>query len=112
MSVFFITADQIQNGTVTIAGDLLNHLRASLRIRAGARIWAGDERRQRYLIEITHVDRRIMRGNVVGQRTGAAPSTSRILIGQAILKGERMDWTIRKTTELGATAIIPLVTEQ
>ncbi len=112
MPVFFITADQIQNGTVTITDDLLNHLRASLRIRAGARIWAGDERRQRYLIEITHVDRRIMRGNVVEQRTGAAPSTSRILIGQAILKGERMDWTIQKTTELGATAIIPLVTEQ
>jgi len=112
MPVFFITADQIQNGAVTISGDLLTHLRASLRIHAGARIWAGDEHRRRYCIEITHVDRRIMRGNVVGQRTGAAPSTSRILIGQAILKGERMDWTIQKTTELGVAAIIPLVTEQ
>jgi 16S rRNA (uracil1498-N3)-methyltransferase len=112
MPVFFITADQIQNETVTIAGDLLNHLRASLRVHAGERIWAGDEHRRRYLIEITHIDRRILRGNVVEQRTGAAPSTSRILIGQAILKGERMDWAIQKITELGGAAIIPLVTEQ
>lgn len=112
MPVFFITADQIQNGTVTIAGDLLNHLRASLRVRAGERIWAGDEHRRRYLIEIAHIDRRIMRGNIVEQRTGSAPSIARVLIGQAILKGERMDWAIQKTTELGAAAIIPLVTEQ
>lgn len=112
MPVFFITTEQIQNGTVTIAGELLNHLRASLRIRAGERIWAGDEHRRRYLVEITHMDRRILRGNVVEQRAGSAPSTARILIGQAILKGERMDWAIQKTTELGASAIIPLVTEQ
>src|SRR6185295_16530212 len=108
MPVFFITADQIQNGAVTIAGDLLNHLRTSLRIRAGERIWAGDELRRRYLIEIVHIDRRIMRGNVVEQHTGSAPSSARILIGQAILKGERMDWAIQKITELGAAIIIPL----
>jgi 16S rRNA (uracil1498-N3)-methyltransferase len=111
MPVFFITADQIRNGTVTIAGDLLNHLRASLRVHAGERIWTGDEHRRRYLIEIAHIDRRVMRGNVVEQRTGSASSAS-ILIGQAILKGERMDWTIQKTTELGAAGILPLITEQ
>jgi 16S rRNA (uracil1498-N3)-methyltransferase len=112
MPVFFITADQIQNGAVTIAGDLLNHLRASLRVRAGERIWAGDEHRRRYLIEVARIDRRSMRGNVVEQHTGPAPSAARILVGQAILKGERMDWAIQKTTELGAAGIIPLVTEQ
>jgi 16S rRNA (uracil1498-N3)-methyltransferase len=112
MPVFFITADQIQNGTVAIVGGLLNHLRASLRVHAGERIWVGDEHRRRYLIEVTRIDRRIMRGNVVEQRAGSAPSISHVLIGQAILKGERMDWAIQKTTELGAAAIIPLVTEQ
>ena len=109
MPVFFITADQIQHETVTITGELLDHLRASLRVRTGERIWTGDERRRRYLIEVTHVDRRALQGHVVEQRTGPAPATPRLLLGQALLKGERMDWTIQKATELGVAAIIPLV---
>ncbi len=112
MPVFFITTDHVQSGTVTITGPLLDHLRASLRVSTGERIWAGDERRRRYLIEIAHIDKQILRGNVVEQRTGPAPTAPRILIGQAILKGERMDWAIQKATELGVAAIVPLVSEQ
>jgi len=111
MPVFFIATDQIHEKTVTIAGPLLDHLRASLRVKIGEHIWVGDERRRRYLIEVTHVDRRTLHGDVIEQCTGPAPSTPRILIGQAILKGERMDWAIQKTTELGAAAIVPLVSE-
>lgn len=111
MPVFFITADQIHDTTVTVTGPLLDHLRASLRVRTGERIWIGDESRRRHLIEVTHVDRRTLRGTVIEHRTGPSPSTPSLLIGQAILKGERMDWAIQKTTELGAAAIVPLVSE-
>jgi 16S rRNA (uracil1498-N3)-methyltransferase len=111
MPVFFIATDQIHDATVTVTGPLLDHLRASLRVKTGERIWVGDELRRRCLIEVTHVDRRILRGTVVEQRTGPAPTTPRILIGQAILKGERMDWAIQKSTELGVAAIVPLVSE-
>ncbi len=111
MPVFFIAADQIHEKTVAITGPLLDHLRASLRVRTGERIWTGDERRRRYLIEVTDVDRRTLHGNVIEQRTGPDPTTPRLLIGQAILKGARMDWAIQKATELGVAAIVPLVSE-
>jgi len=112
MPVFFITAGQINNGAVTITGDLFDHLRASLRVRTGERIWTGDERRQRYLVEVTHVDRRTLRGTVIERRTGPAPAAPRLLIGQSILKSERMDWAIQKSTELGAAILVPLVSDQ
>ena len=112
MPVFFITAEQIYNGTVTITGELLDHLRASLRVRPGERIWTGDDRRRRYLIEVSQVDRRTLRGTIIEQRTGSPPSTPRLLLGQSLLKGERMDWTVQKLTELGAATIVPLVSEQ
>jgi 16S rRNA (uracil1498-N3)-methyltransferase len=112
MPVFFIAAGQINNGTVTVTGDLLDHLRASLRVRTGERIWTGDERRQRYLVKVTHVDRRALQGRVIEQRSGPAPTAPRLLIGQSIVKGERMDWAIQKSTELGAATIVPLVSEQ
>jgi 16S rRNA (uracil1498-N3)-methyltransferase len=112
MPVFFITADQMTGTTVTVTGPLLDHLRASLRIQTGERIWVGDGRRRRYLIEVAHIDKRTLRGNVVEQRTDPARTAPRLLIGQAILKGERMDWAIQKATELGIAEVIPLVTEQ
>lgn len=112
MPVFFITADQIHGNAVTITGPLLNHLRASLRVKPGERLWIGDERRRRCHIEVTHIDRRTLRGTVLDQCTGPAPTAPRLLIGQAILKGERMDWAIQKATELGVAAMIPLVSEQ
>ncbi|HEX9743427.1 MAG TPA: RsmE family RNA methyltransferase [Nitrospiraceae bacterium] len=112
MPIFFIKADQITNGTVAIAGQLRDHLHASLRVRPGERIWLGDEHRRRYLIDVTHVDRRELRGSVVEERIGPAPSAPRLVIGQSILKNERMDWAIQKATELGADVIVPLVSEQ
>jgi 16S rRNA (uracil1498-N3)-methyltransferase len=78
----------------------------------GERIWLGDEHRRRYLIDVTHVDRRELRGSVVEERIGPAPSAPRLVIGQSILKNERMDWAIQKATELGADVIVPLVSEQ
>jgi 16S rRNA (uracil1498-N3)-methyltransferase len=112
MPVFFITADQISNGTLTVTGELLDHLRASLRVRVGERIWTGDEHRQRFLVQVTHVDRRALRGEVLERRSGPAPAAPRLLLGQSVLKGERMDWAIQKSTELGAAVIVPLVSEQ
>lgn len=112
MPVFFVTADQVHNGTVSISGKLYDHLHASLRVRPGERIWIGDEHRKRYLINVTDVDRRVLRGSVIEQLVGPAPSAPRLLIGQSILKSERMDWAIQKATELGVAAIVPLVSEQ
>ncbi len=112
MPVFFVTADQVRNGTAVISGDLCDHLRASLRIRPGERIWVGDGHRRRYLLDVTHVDRRVLRGSVVEERLGPVPSAPRLVIAQSILKSERMDWAIQKATELGAATIVPLVSEQ
>lgn len=41
-----------------------------------------------------------------------AASPLRTHLGQAISKGDRMDWVIQKATELGVTAITPLYTQQ
>lgn len=38
-------------------------------------------------------------------------SSLKIHLGQAISKGERMDWVIQKSVELGVTDITPLITE-
>lgn len=110
MPVFFITADQVQNGTVTITGSLCTHLRDSLRLGVGEELWLGDELRRRYRVTATHIDRKAISGQVLEQVTGQPRATPPITLGQALLKGDRMDWVIQKSSELGAALIVPLVT--
>ena len=112
MPVFFITADQIEQGAVTITGPLADHLRTSLRLQPGEEIWLGDEHRRRYLIKTTRIDRKALQGRILEERTGPPPTGPAITVGQTLLKGDRMDWVIQKATELGASSLVPLVTQQ
>ncbi|MGH7231118.1 MAG: 16S rRNA (uracil(1498)-N(3))-methyltransferase [Nitrospiraceae bacterium] len=109
MPVFFIPPDSIRHGTVTITGPLLEHLRGSLRVQTGEEVWLGNGRRQRYRIRVTHIDRRELRGEILEERTARVPIVPSLALGQALLKGERMEWVIQKATELGVAAIVPLV---
>ncbi len=110
MPVFFITADQIQNGAVAITGPLCTHLRDSLRLRVGEEFWLGDEQRRRYRVTASSIDRKRVSGTVLEQIAGPAQVHPPLILGQALLKGDRMDWIVQKATELGVASIIPLVT--
>lgn len=112
MPIFFITADQVQNGQLSIAGPLLNHLRTSLRVRVGEEIWFGDDQRRRYLVRVARIDRRELTGRVLDTRTGPVPRHPSITVGQALLKGDRMDWVLQKTIELGVASLVPLVSNR
>ncbi len=110
MPVFFITAAQVQNGTVTIVGPLLDHLRASLRVQAGEEIRVGDERRRRYRISITRIGRHELVGRIVQEEQEPERRSPPLILAAALLKGDRMDWLIQKATELGVSSIVPLIT--
>jgi 16S rRNA (uracil1498-N3)-methyltransferase len=109
MPVFFITSQQIHNGVITITDPLLTHLRASLRVRSGEEIRVGDERRRRYLMRVVEVDGARLRGQIIEEQTAPPRPQHAISIGQAILKGEKMDWVIQKATELGMAQLTPLI---
>jgi 16S rRNA (uracil1498-N3)-methyltransferase len=112
MPSFFIRADDIRDGTVIIAGPLHHHLRASLRYKVGDQLWVTDDRRCRYRIQLADARPHELTGKVLEVRPGPAPRAPRLILGQAVLKGERMDWVIQKATEFGVATIIPIVTAQ
>ncbi|OLD38375.1 MAG: hypothetical protein AUG11_00680 [Nitrospirae bacterium 13_1_20CM_2_62_14] len=112
MPVFFITADHVQDDTVRIEGPLLHHLRSSLRCQVGEEVWLGDDAKQRYRIQIVDINRRVLSGRILERQRMPSPTGPTLTIGQALLKGERMDWVIQKASELGAASLIPLVSRQ
>jgi 16S rRNA (uracil1498-N3)-methyltransferase len=108
MPVFFVPPESVQRQTVTITGTLLDHLRASLRIQRGEELWMGTGRR-RYRIRVSDVDRRELRGDILDEQSAPGETGPSVTLGQAMLKGERMDWVVQKATELGVAVIAPVV---
>lgn len=108
MSTFFVTPDAITPPTIRMAGDLLHHLRDSLRLHPGDSLTLNDGCGTRYRVEVTHVTSQAIDSRIIGQQTEPARRASPIVLGQALIKGDRMDWVIQKATELGVHTIVPI----
>jgi 16S rRNA (uracil1498-N3)-methyltransferase len=112
MPVFFIQSNRIADHTVTIDGPLFTHLSKSLRLREGENICVGDEHRFRYRVRIDHLESKSLRASILEKIEGPPAPSAPIVLVQAILKGDRMNWVIQKATELGVAEIMPLLTSR
>ncbi len=108
MSTFFVDSGAITPPTIRIAGDLLHHLRSSLRVHAGDVLVLNDGCGARYRVEVTLVTAQVIDTRIIDQQTESARKNVQIVLGQALIKGDKMDWVIQKTTELGVAGIVPI----
>lgn len=108
MPVFFVPPQCITPPTISIGGDLLIHLRDSLRVTTGEVVLVGDGATCRYRTEITAVTKHAVTGRILDTITPPILKAPALIVGQALLKGEKMDWVIQKATELGVSEIVPL----
>ncbi|MGH7257840.1 MAG: 16S rRNA (uracil(1498)-N(3))-methyltransferase [Nitrospiraceae bacterium] len=112
MPAFFISSSTIHGDLVTMTGDLCHHLRASLRVQIGQTVWLTDERRNRYHARVTEMTHTDLTAHIQDRLRGPDETSPRILLAQALLKGEHMDWIVQKATELGVYGIVPLITHR
>jgi 16S rRNA (uracil1498-N3)-methyltransferase len=110
MSTFFVDPGAITPPTIRITGDLLHHLRDSLRLHPGDSLTLNDGCGTRYRVEVTHVTSQTIDSHIVDHQTEPAPKALPIVLGQALIKGDKMDWVIQKATELGIATIVPIHT--
>ena len=108
MPVFFVLPQCVTSPTISIRGDLLIHLKDSLRIAIGETLWFGDGRGTRYHTEITAISKQAVTGRILETVQEPPCCTPRLLLGQSLLKGEKMDWVIQKASELGVAEFLPI----
>ena len=108
MARFFVPRIEIQENRATITGPEFNHLRV-LRLRLGDGVILFDDSGWEYegIIRALSEDR----GAVEITRSYPIENESplRITLALSLTKGEKMDWVIEKTTELGVHTIVPFV---
>lgn len=112
MPVFFAPPSCFTPPTVSITGALLTHLRDSLRLSVGETILLSDGLRLRYRTEVTAISRQTLEGRIIEIITRPPRRAPTLALGQALLKGDRMDWAIQKATELGVETIIPVQSQR
>ena len=108
MSTFFVPSEAVARQTIRITGHLLHHLRESLRLHPGEALTVTDDQGIRYRTEVVEVTTRQLLSRILDTVTAPAKTGPTLVLGQALLKGEKMDWVIQKATELGVDRIIPI----
>lgn len=86
------------------------HVARVLRMREGAPLRVFDGSGGEFQAEITRVDGDSVTVQLGNQTQATTESPLRITLVQGVSRGERMDWTLQKATELGVAAIAPVLT--
>lgn len=96
----------------TIEGDAANHITRVLRLEPGALLTVFDGRGNEYSARIDSFRKGSVLIEVQERSTSSRESPLSLTLAQGVSRGERMDWVVQKATELGVTAIVPLLTER
>jgi 16S rRNA (uracil1498-N3)-methyltransferase len=86
------------------------HVARVLRMRAGAPLVVFDGSGMDYPGEIVAVEGDRVSVQLRNPTPATAESPLKVTLVQGVSRGERMDWTLQKATELGVVAIAPVLT--
>ena len=112
MHRFFIPPENLKDDRVTIRGSDVNHIRNVLRMKVGDRALILDGRGNQFVVEMTRVTRDQVEADILSRDKVQVESPVRIVMGQALIKGNRFDNLVRKSVELGVSSIVPLNTRR
>jgi 16S rRNA (uracil1498-N3)-methyltransferase len=88
------------------------HVARVLRMREGAPLRVFDGTGGEFAAEIIRVEGDSVTVQLGSQSHATTESPLRITLVQGVSRGERMDWTLQKATELGVSAIAPVLTSR
>lgn len=106
-----VAADFIVGGDVVLPEGPARHVARVLRLGEGAPLRLFDGRGLDASAVLVEATRKRVVARIESVEAGGGESPLVVHLGQAISKGDRMDYAIQKAVELGVAAITPLYTE-
>ena len=95
-----------------LSEDAANHVGRVLRMVEGEQLELFDGSNHIYPAIITESNKKSVKVNILGRELSDKESNLKIHLGQVISRGERMEFTIQKSVELGVYVITPLWSER
>ncbi|MES2606489.1 MAG: 16S rRNA (uracil(1498)-N(3))-methyltransferase, partial [Pseudomonadota bacterium] len=111
ISRLFTTMPLNANSELELIGDSAHYLGKVLRLAPGAalKLFNGDG--YEYPATITAVTKQTVKVTLGSSSAPATESPLHTVLALGISRGERMDYAIQKSTELGVSVVVPLFTE-
>ncbi|OEY65493.1 16S rRNA (uracil(1498)-N(3))-methyltransferase [Marinobacter sp. X15-166B] len=109
----FYTASHLAPGlTVVLDDNAAQHIGRVLRMQPGqeVRLFNGDG--HDYAATLSDVGKKQVSAEVRSATANPSESPLRITLGQTLSRGDRMDYAIQKSVEMGVAAIVPLTSER
>lgn len=97
--------------TVALPDNIVRHLNV-LRVRPNENITLFDGKGKAHAAQLTVLEKRRAEAEILHEDTTDNESPLNITLIQSISSGDRMDFTLQKSVELGVTAIQPVISER
>lgn len=107
MQQYFLEEKLFVGGKVKLNDDILFHLKKVLRKKSDYQMRLVDSEGKVYLAKLSNAD-----AIIIDELKDDRELKSELVLAMALIKHDRFEWAIQKATELGATKIIPMITER
>lgn len=113
MYKFFVENKQINEDTIGIIGEDVNHIKNVLRLKLGNKIQVCNKETQTtYECEIEELEKQTIVCKIIKELDNTTESKIYIHLFQGLPKAEKMETIIQKTTEIGIREITPIIMER
>jgi len=108
---FYVNPKDVHGDELTFPEDEVRHMYKVLRKKKGDTVWAVDGEGTAYQVEIQYIGRNGGWGKIRTIRRRLGEPVADITLAQSVLKGDRFEWLVEKSVEMGVHRIIPMITE-
>ena len=108
MHQFFVEDHQVGKDFITITGKDVHHIRNVLRMAPGEVVRVSSAGGNNYRCSILEVADHFVQMDILDSQVAGTELSGKIFLYQGLPKGERMEYIIQKTVELGVFEIIPV----
>lgn len=108
MQHFFVTSDQINEKEIIITGRDVNHIKNVLRMKIGEELEINDGVNGKYIGKINTMNTDNVMVEIITKTTSDTELDINIHLFQGLPKGDKMEFIVEKSVELGVNTIIPV----
>ena len=112
MRRFFVPPQAIVGQEARLGPDLAHRMARVLRLRVGDHVLLLDNSGREHEVELTALTATAAQGVLIASSEGASEASVRLVLYQALIKGQRFDWVLEKGTELGVAAFVPVLSSR
>lgn len=112
MHRFYIQNHQIQNGSINLTGEDVNHIKNVLRMKTGEKAVLCNGEGKDYYCSVLEIRNDIVVFSIEEEKATGTELRGKIFLFQGLPKKDKMELIIQKAVELGVYEIIPVMTNR